>query len=84
MAMSPNLPEILEGEVEPDAEHQQDDAELRELMDRRAVALIPRGERAEGHARQHVAHDRRQSDPPGEKPADQGIAERDRNRNEKW
>ena len=45
-----HLPQILEREVRSDAEHQEDDPELGELMDGRFVAVKPGRERSERHA----------------------------------
>ncbi len=69
----PHLPEVLEGEVQADAEHQHDHAELGELTDGVRIALEAGGERPEGHAGDEIADDGRQSDAPGEQAADQRV-----------
>ena len=45
-----NEPQIAQGEEEPDAEHQEDDAEFGELLDRFEVAGESGRKRTEGHA----------------------------------
>jgi hypothetical protein len=70
-----HLPEILEGEMEPDAEHQEDHAELGELTDCVRVADEAGRERPHGDTRQQVARDRWQPDAPGEQASNQGVAQ---------
>ena len=52
--------QVLEREMEPDAEHQQDDAELGELVGEVLVGDEAGGERPDGNACKQVAHERRQ------------------------
>ena len=73
----PDLPEVPEREVQADAEHQQDHAELGELTDGLRIAPESRRERPQRDARDEVADDRRQPDTPGQQAADQRVREDD-------
>ena len=50
-------------EVQPDAEHQQDDADLGQLLGQGGVGDEARRVRPDEHAGQQVAHDRREPEP---------------------
>jgi hypothetical protein len=67
--------QVGDREVEPDAEHEQDHAELGELRGEPGVGHVARGERAHGDAGQEVAEDRRQPEPRGEQAEEEGQPE---------
>jgi hypothetical protein len=50
--------EVIQGKMEPDAEHQQDDANLREFSRQCGIGDKTRGERTDQHAGEKVADDR--------------------------
>ena len=52
--------QVLDVEVQPDAEHQQDHAELGELLGEPVVRDEARGEWSDRDAREQIADDRRQ------------------------
>ena len=55
--------QVLEREVQPDAEHQQDDADLGELAGQRVIGVEARRRRADHDAGQHVAGQRLDAQP---------------------
>jgi hypothetical protein len=55
-------------EVHPHAEHEQDDADLRELLREADIADKPRRVRPDHHAREQVADDRREPQPVRDQP----------------
>ena len=59
----PHGEQLLEVEVQADAEHQQDDADLGELLRQRAVGDEARRVRADEQPGEQVADDRRQPEP---------------------
>lgn len=61
----PHREEIAPGETEPDAEHEKDDADLGKLGDQGLIRDEARRVRADQHAREQVAHQRRQTQPVG-------------------
>jgi hypothetical protein len=65
-------------EVQPDAEHQQDDADLRELRGEGGVAHVPGRVGADDNTRQQVPDDRRELEPLRDEPEDPGGGERSR------
>ena len=71
--------EVAERELDPHAEHEQDDAELGELESDGAVGDEPWRERTDHDAGDDVPDDRGQPDMPGDEPADErgGQADRD-------
>ncbi len=71
MAMQAHGEEIFDVEVQADAEHQEDDAELGELLGDDVARDEPRRERADDDSREQVAHDRREPDPLREVPEDE-------------
>ena len=73
-----NEPEILEGEMQADAEHQQDHTKLGELMNGFDVAMPERGVRTDRQARQHVADDCGNAQPSGDQTCNQGEPQGDR------
>jgi hypothetical protein len=79
-----NLPQILEAEVRSDAEHQEDDPEFGELMDRGFVAVKPGRERSERHAGHQIAHNGRKAETTGDESPDQRVYERDRGVEQEW
>ena len=64
--------QVVDREMKPDAEHQQDDAELGQLRRNLTVGDISRRERADHDTRQEIADQRRQPQPVG------GRAEKER------
>src|SRR5439155_21360169 len=58
--------QLLYMKLQPDTEHEKDDAKLRELLGHRRVRHEPRRVRSDERTRQQVAHDRRQSEALGE------------------
>ena len=69
---APDREQFLEVELQPDAEHQQDDADLGELRGQRRVGDESRRVRADEQARGQVADDRRQPDAVRDVAADEG------------
>jgi hypothetical protein len=63
--------EIGERKVEADAEHQEDDPEFCQLLDRFKVADETRGERTNENAGQQVSNDGGQSDPAGNRASEE-------------
>jgi hypothetical protein len=63
--------------MEPDPEHQKDDPELGQLLDRLHVARETGGERAQGHTGEEVAHDRGKPQAPRHEAADERVGERE-------
>jgi hypothetical protein len=59
--------QVFEVEMEPDAEHEQDDAEFGELVGGGDIADEAGGVGADDDAGEEVAHDRRQADALGKK-----------------
>ena len=74
-AMRRTRQQVAEREVQPDAEHQEDDAELGELRGQPGVAHEARRERPDGDARDQVADDGRQAQPRSEQPEHEGDPE---------
>ncbi len=60
--------QVLEREVQPDAEHQQDDADLRQFLRQMSVSDETRRERSDDHPRQQIAHQRRDLQALGDGP----------------
>ena len=60
---APHRQQFLEVELQPDAEHQQDDADLGELLGQRRVGDEAGRVRADQRAGEQVADDRRQAEP---------------------
>ena len=58
--------QVLEREMQADAEHQQDDADLGELAGQGGIGGEARRERADHDARQHVAGQRLDAQPMGQ------------------
>ena len=71
----PHRPQVLEREVQPDAEHQQDDADLGQLAGQRLVGDEAGRVGAERHAGQQVADERGYADALGDGAEDEGEAE---------
>ena len=63
---APDREQFLDVELQADAEHQQNDADLRELLGQRGVGDEARRVRADERPGQQVADDRRQPEPLGE------------------
>ncbi len=61
--------------MQPNPEHQKDDADLGELRSQGLVRNVARRERPEHDPRQQVAHQRRQSDAVGDDAEHEGEAE---------
>src|SRR3546814_10311992 len=55
--------QILDREMQPDTEHQQDHADLRELVRQRSIADEAGSEGADRHACEQIADERRQLQP---------------------
>jgi hypothetical protein len=85
--------QIGDGEVQPDAEHEEDDADLGELRRQPGVGDVAGGERAHGDARQQVADERgqmesrrdqaeqkRQAEPGGDRRDEGGLVRHRRGR----
>ncbi len=70
--------QVPEREVDADAEHQQDDAELGELRGDARVGSDARGERPDDDAGGDVADDRGQPQPSGDEAADESGSQPDR------
>jgi hypothetical protein len=73
-------PEVADREVHADPEHQQDDADLRDLRGQLLVRHEPGRERTDHDAREQVADERRKADAHGEEAADEREAQPDRDR----
>ncbi len=73
-------PQIVEREIEADPEHEEDHADLGELGGYRWVSAEPRCERADGDAGGEVPDQWRKPQPGGDEAAEEGRAERDRDR----
>src|SRR5947207_1537571 len=58
--------------MQADAEHQQDDADLGELRRQHLVGDKTRGERADHHAGEQIADERRDAQPVGDRAEDEG------------
>ena len=63
--------QVVDREVDPDAEHQQDDADVGELRGDRRIRDETRRERPDDHAGEDVAEDRWESQSPGDAAADE-------------
>jgi hypothetical protein len=72
---APDRQQILQREVQTDAEHEQNDADLRQLRRQALVGHVARRERAHRHAGQKVADQRRDPQPLGEDAEHEGKAE---------
>ncbi len=72
-----DLREVVEREVQPDSEHEEHDPDLRQLLGEVEIGHEARGGRTDQHAGDQVADDRRQLQPQGEEPEEQGSAEGD-------
>ena len=70
-------PQVLQGEVEADPEHQEDHAQLGQLGDGLHVAHEARRVGADGHARQQVAHDGGHAGQAGQEAAQERRSESD-------
>ena len=68
---APDGEQILDVELQADAEHQQDDADLGELLGERAIGDEPGRVRADDEPGDEVADDRRELQPLGDVAADQ-------------
>jgi hypothetical protein len=66
---------MLEGEAEADAKHQKDHADLGEVPGERRIGDEPRGERADQHAGEEVADQRRDPYSMGERAENEGEDE---------
>ena len=71
----PDRAQVLEREVQSDAEHQQDDADLGELLRERDVRDEAGRSRADEDSRQEVADERRELQPRGEQAQGEGQPE---------
>ena len=58
----PHGQQILQGEMQPDAEHQQDHADLGQLVGQALVGHIARREGADEHAGEQIADERRDAE----------------------
>jgi hypothetical protein len=67
--------EVLEREVEPHPEHQQDDADLGELRGEFLVSDVAWREGSDQHARQKIPHQRREPKPMSDCAKDEGEPE---------
>jgi hypothetical protein len=67
--------QVVQREVDPHPEHQQDHADLGELLGQRDVGDEPWGIRSHRHARQEIAYDRRQAQPHREQAEQKREAE---------
>ena len=72
----PHREQLLEREVQADAEHQQDDADLGELARERLVGDEARRRRADQHAGDEIADERRQAQPMGSRAEHPGKGQR--------
>ena len=72
-----DVQQVAQREVQADAEHQQDHADLGQLRRQGLVGDEARGERPDDHARQQVAHQRRQLQPVGQHAEHEGQHEAD-------
>ena len=80
----PHRKELLEREMQADAEHQQDDADLRELARERLVGDEARRRRADEHAGDEIADERRQTQPMGERAEHPGKGQRNDDGGDQW
>jgi hypothetical protein len=71
----PHHEQIAHGEMQPDAEHEEDDADLRELRCEPDVGHEPGREGADRHARQQVADEGWESQTRGEEAEHEGESE---------
>ena len=71
--------QLRQAELEPDREHQEDDAELGEIADICAVRHPRERMRAGSDADNEIAEDRRQPDEPADDDRDDGAAQQDEN-----
>ena len=76
---APHRLQLRQAELEADREHQEDDAELGEVADVRAVRHPRERVRARRPCRREIAEDRRQPDEPADDDDDDGGAEQDEN-----
>ena len=67
--------QVVQGEVQADAEHQQDDADLGEFRGELCIAHEAGGERADDHARDQVSNQRRQLQTGRDHAEDKGQAQ---------
>ena len=73
---------ILQGKVQADAKHQQDDANLGEVAGQRRIGDESRRERADQHAGEEVARQRRNPYPMGQRPKNKGEDEASNDRSD--
>jgi hypothetical protein len=71
----PHREKVREREVQPDAEHQQDDADLSQLQRQSLVGHVPWRERPDQDAGDEVADQRREAQAVGQGPEQEGQAE---------
>ena len=67
--------QIVEREMQAHSEHQQDHADLRQLLGQTQIGDEAGSEGADGDARQEITDDGRQMEPHGDEPAQQGEAQ---------
>ena len=84
MATRLNRDQVLEREVEPDAEHQEDDADLGELVGDLDVGDEARAVRADDDAGDEVADQRGEAEAVGDGAEDEGEHEADDDRRDQW
>jgi hypothetical protein len=70
-----NRQKVLEREVQPNPEHQQDDAELGELAGQFLIRDEAGREGSDRHPREQIAHERRKAEPMSDCPKHEGEAE---------
>lgn len=67
--------QVTEAEMDSDAEHQQDHADLRQLSGNLLIGYQAGSEGTEGHSSEQVAHDRWQPKATGDKSSQEGSAQ---------
>ena len=67
----PHRQQVLQREMHADAEHQEDDADLRQFRRQRLIGDEARRVRSNGHAGQQIAHQRRHLQPMGDRAEDE-------------
>ncbi len=81
---APHLPEVPHVVVQSDAEHQQNHAELRQLMDGGEIASETGGERTQRDPCDEVPDDGRQADSSGDESANERVAQGDGEVDQEW
>src|SRR5215469_9107763 len=80
----PHFPKVGHGKMHAHAEHQQDDANLFNLLGQVGILYKSRSMRPYDNSRDQIADDGRQLKPNGDVPADEGEPQADGNQLDEW